>query len=125
MELVVETPSGNRLVKALGESGGHIELRELGFYTIRPLGEDAEAARVVAVNPDVAESDLTRLDPEELALAVEPRESGSDRATALAAALTPAQKERRQGLWWYLLLAVVLILLAEAAVAGRLSGATR
>ncbi len=125
VELVVETPSGNRLVKALGESGGHVELRELGFYTIRPLGEDAEAARVVAVNPDVAESDLTRLDPEELALAVEPRESGSDRATALAVALTPAEKERRQGLWWYLLLAVVLILLAEAAVAGRLSGTTR
>ncbi len=124
-ELVIETPSGERFMASAGGDRRHLELRGHGFYVIRPMEGTAFERRVVAVNLDYVESDLTPLDPEELVGAVTPRGDGDDRAATLAAALTPAQRERRQGLWWYLLVAVLLLLLAETALATRLSRAAR
>jgi hypothetical protein len=123
-ELIVETPSGDRFSMDPGEER-HLELREHGFYVARSLDGASVAPRIIAVNPDVAESDLTPLDPEELISAVEPPEGGGARAAALAASLTPNQKERRQGLWWYLLAGALLLLMGEAVLAGRLSRPAR
>jgi hypothetical protein len=123
-ELIAETPSGDRFSMDPGEER-HLELREHGFYVARSLDGASVAPRIIAVNPDVAESDLTPLDPEELISAVEPPEGGGARAAALAASLTPNQKERRQGLWWYLLAGALLLLMGEAVLAGRLSRPAR
>ena len=123
-EVVIESPRGKRFVQPLAESP-HLELREHGFYEIRPLAGGGEVATVVAVNPDVAESDLTAIDSEELLAAIAPAGADADWGRQLAAALTPAEKERRQGLWWYLLAGVLLILLAETAVAQRTPGTVR
>jgi len=124
-ELIVEAPSGERFSMDPGDAERHLELREHGFYVARSLENSSVPPRIIAVNPDVAESDLTPLDPEELISAVEPPEGGGARAATLAASLTPDQKERRQGLWWYLLAGALLLLMGEAVLAGRLSRPAR
>jgi CHASE2 domain-containing sensor protein len=76
------------------------------------------------VNVDLAESDLTPLDAELFATAVAPR-SAADAQAQAAEQLTPADLERRQGMWWYLLLVALLLLGAETLLSNRLSRATR
>ncbi len=121
-DLVMESPSGERTVIRPSEVERPVPLTESGFYVVRPLegGGDGETT-VLAVNPDVTEADLERLDPEQLLGAIAPRGGADDRAASLAATLTPDERERRQGLWWYFLGAALLLLLAEAGVASRLS----
>jgi hypothetical protein len=74
------------------------------------------------VNP--AESDLSTIDPEELVGAVTMSASG-DRQASLVATLTPAERERRQGVWWYLLIAALLVLAAETVISNRLPSRAR
>lgn len=111
-----------------GEAGDLVQLPVPGFYEVR-LGEDgADGTRTFAANPDVAEADPTRIDPQELILAVAPGsgsggEGGEPADDALgnaAAAATLLQEgERRQGAWRFFLLGAVLLLVSEALVASR------
>jgi hypothetical protein len=119
-EVVIESPSGRRTPwRATGGSAG-VELSEPGYYTLRPVGAGGGAgAAAVAVNPEPGESDLAAVDPSELERRLVPVEGGPA-AAALAATLTPAERERRQGLWWYLLVGVLSALLAESVLANRL-----
>jgi hypothetical protein len=119
-EIVVETPSGERFAIAPDADSRTLELEEHGFYLLRTLATP-EAPRVIAANPDPVESDLTPLDPEELIGAIAARDVEGQRTAELAAALTPAQKERRQGLWWYILIAALFVLVSETLLAGRLT----
>jgi hypothetical protein len=122
--LVAETPSGER--QLLDEGGDqHLTLDEPGFYVVRPSDGSSTPQLEVAVNADVAEADLARLDPEEMVGAVSPVGGGAERAAALQAALTPAERERRQALWWYLLVGALLLLAGESIMAGRLSRTPR
>ncbi|MBI4540524.1 MAG: BatA domain-containing protein [Gemmatimonadetes bacterium] len=122
-DIVVESPGGERVATTLRTA--RVELRETGFYTLRPLEPRRGEALAVAVNPDVSEGRLDRMDPEELVAAVAAPDDAGTRPLREAAALTAAELERRQGLWWYLLLAVLLLLAAESAVAGRTARAAR
>ncbi len=119
-ELVVETPSGERFAIEPDADNRTLELEEPGFYLLRSL-ETSDAPRVIAANPDPVESDLTPLDPEELTGAIAASDAQGQRTAELAAALTPAQKERRQGLWWYILIAALFVLVSETLLAGRLT----
>ncbi len=65
---VALTPSGQR-VSLDGEGPEVLELTEQGFYEIRAQGRDADPAVVVASNVDLAESDMTPMDPKEVAAA--------------------------------------------------------
>ncbi|MEJ2237593.1 MAG: BatA domain-containing protein [Gemmatimonadales bacterium] len=123
VELVVESPTGEREARRVGNNASYVVLDERGFYEVRALAGREDALGSVAVNVDPAESDLTPLDAEELASAVTYR-GGRQGGMDLAATLTPVEKERRQGLWWYLLVAVLLILVAETAIANRVSRAS-
>jgi hypothetical protein len=70
-ERVVISPDGEAL--ALRSAGGplYISLDAQGFYDIRPQGRgDAVRALAIAVNVDLAEADLTPLDPQEMVAAV-------------------------------------------------------
>jgi len=118
-ELVVELPSGGRSVQRAESEGRYLVLDEHGVYRVRFLGEDESPVGMVAVNVNPAESDLSVLDPEELTGAVTAPGSGAQR-TSLSATLTPAERERRQGLWWYLLLFALIVLIAETTISNRI-----
>lgn len=119
-ELVVTTPSGLRSVETLGANQALLRVEEQGFYEFRRLSGDGESLHSLAVNVDPIESDLTPLDAEEFASAVTASGEGSE-ASALAALLTPAERERRQGLWRYLLLLVLVVLVTESAISNRVT----
>lgn len=120
-ERTVVTPSGTRL--AVGGAGPPaLPLDEAGFYEV--LADDDAGAAVVAVNLDVAESDLTAMDPRELAAAVAAAPSTAGSAPLPGEeARGPVERERRQSIWWYLLAAAFLLLAAETLLSNRPRGA--
>jgi hypothetical protein len=115
---VALTPAGTR-ISLDGDGPEVLELAEQGFYEFRAQGRDAEAPVVVASNVDLSESDLTPLDPQEIAAAALGR-AGGDAAGPLAPPTDDAQ-ESAQRVWWYLLFAGLLLLGAETIVANRLT----
>jgi len=119
---VVESPSGARF-RADAERHS-VELRERGFYEVRGGRTAIGAGRPVAVNVELAESDLSHFDPAELVAALTSR---SQRGVAASSnALLPGTSqdmERRQSMWWYLLVAAALLLAAETLLANRISRA--
>jgi hypothetical protein len=116
---VVLTPSGER-VTLDGEGPDVLELAEQGFYEVRGQGRDAAPPRTVASNIDLAESDLTPMDPRELVAGVMGRAGGAAPAGANATA-TDEEQERAQRIWWYLLFAGVVVLSVETLVGNRIS----
>jgi hypothetical protein len=119
LEIVVETPAGERVSKSTGGEDRFLPLDDPGFYAIRPAGRRI-TAYPVAVNADRAESDLNALDPEEFSAAVTASADSEEREAVALASLTPEERERRQGLWWYMLLIVLVLLVAESVAANRL-----
>ena len=67
-------PSGARV--SVETEDGALELTEQGFYDVRTQGAAADTATALAANVDLAESDLSPLDPKELAAAVAGRAAG-------------------------------------------------
>ena len=120
-EGIVTAPSGER--SALSDKGkpAFVELGEQGFYTIR-LNQEPPGTKpqTVAVNIDPAETDLTAMDLQEFAARVTGRADGATNQTP-PSDVTPADAERRQGIWWYLLLLGAAVLVAEAWLSNRLS----
>ena len=114
---VVLTPSGER-VPLDGEGPDVLELTEQGFYEIRAQGRDSGAPVTVASNVDLAESDLTPMDPQEVVAGAMGRAGGAAPAGANAT-LTDLEQERSQRVWWYLLFAGILLLGIETVVANR------
>jgi hypothetical protein len=117
-EYVAVAPSGER-IRLAGTDRRSVELTEQGFYEMQRAGSRGEP-RVVAVNVDLAESDLTAVEPQLLTGAMVAR-AGPDTTAAGAEASTPIEIERRQGFWWYLLAAVLLMLVAETMLSNQLS----
>lgn len=116
-EQVVLTPSGGTLPSPPAEGPRWLALEESGFYVVRPPGREPERPFTIAVNVDLAESSLDRLDAEELVSQVTaPADPTTVGPTFEAAALARADRERRQSLWRYLLLAGFVLLLAETGV---------
>ena len=113
----VLAPSG-RTVEPVPGAGTHIvPLSEAGFYEIRPAAAGGDPI-VVAVNGAAGESDLSPIDPAELAASVSAAAGAPGAGTGHE--ITVEEGERRQSLWWYLLVTGLLLLVIEAAVASRL-----
>ncbi len=119
-EFVIESPSGKRSVRRPGAEAGYLRLDEAGFYQLRSMEAGEGRAFILAANLDPAESDLTPIDPAELAGTVGSREAAEGGVTETAA-LSDEDRERRQGLWWYLLVVAGALLLAETLVSNRIS----
>ena len=119
---VVESPSGVR-TRLFPDSGrATIELRERGFYEVRSGATAIGAGRPIAVNVDLAESDLSHMDASELVAAVTSRgTTGTQNAANEPFSGTAEELERRQAIWWYLLLAAMILLAAETLLSNRLS----
>ena len=82
--------------------------------------DSGDRALAVAVNLDRAESDLSKLDPEELAAALSYRGAAAG-TLELANQVTAEDREASQSWWWYLLVLVFVVLAAETALSNRLS----
>lgn len=116
--LTLASPSGKRT--HFSDSVRATTLLEHGFYELRGPNTAEGSGRPIAVNVDMAESDLAHMDPRELvaaALASSAVTSGS----AASDNATPAEKERAQRVWWYLLILAFLVLAAETVLSNRLS----
>lgn len=118
----VLTPGGTSL-SLDGEGPDVIELQEPGFYEIRTGSRTAAAPLVVASNPDLAESDLSVMDPQDLVAGATGRAGGSAEPAAGTAA-TDQEHERNQRVWWYLLFGALVLLALEPLVGDRLSRAS-
>lgn len=106
-----------------------------GIWEIRPPGQRPDHPMALAVNVDLAESDLSRLDLEEFAgaigggLAAAPDGAADDTGASAPTAHTPnaspeleaTEFEQRQSFWRYLLLAAFMLIAAETLLANRLS----
>ena len=121
-DLVAISPEDRSIPLKGGERPGFLMLEEQGFYEIRTSGGGEARPPAVAVNIDLAESDLELMDPEELTAAVVSRGSAGSLAEA-GSGLGPEDKERRQGFWWYLLAGAFMLLAIETAISNRLSRA--
>ena len=117
-EYVAIAPSGER-TRLEGNARRSVELTEQGFYELQRAGSRG-GPRVVAVNVDLAESDLTAVEPQLLTGAMVAR-AGADSASSTVEASTPVELERRQGFWWLLLAAVLLLLVGETLLSNQLS----
>jgi hypothetical protein len=124
-DLVITSPSSKKIVLPKTEERALLPLEEQGFYEVRRAGMGAAASSSVAVNLDTAESDLSRLDPEELVAAVTFRETGIAGAGAEGTGDTREAQEGRQGYWWFLLAGALLLLASETLLSNRLSMGTR
>ena len=116
--LVALAPSGARTIIP-PERRAVLELGERGFHELRPESGDRTVA--LAANVAVAESDLRRIDPEELALAIgpAPRDTVADEAAVATAGLAEPGSQRH--LWWWLLAAAFLLFAGETVLGNRLS----
>ncbi len=103
----VIAPSGQRI--SLDPEGGDVvELVEQGFYELRGQATGAGPAATVAANVDLAESDLTPMDPKEIVAAV--GGGGNGAPGSGTAEMSDATREATQRMWWYLLFAAALFL---------------
>ena len=123
VDLVVSAPSGTRTIIPPSEERALLSLSEQGFYELRLAGRGSGTAEAMALasNLDLTESDLAKLDPEELVASVTFRELSDDAAPG--AGETVADQEGRQGYWWYLLVAAFILLATETILSNRLSRA--
>ncbi|MBA2303124.1 MAG: hypothetical protein H0W08_10870, partial [Acidobacteria bacterium] len=110
---VVLTPAGKRLAPE-GTSAA-VELTEQGFYEIRAGDPDAEPL-TLAANVDLAESDLTAIDPQDV-VAGATGLAGGAAAAGSNATVTNEERERSQRVWWYLLFGGLVLLTAETLLA--------
>jgi hypothetical protein len=117
-ELLLVSPTGKReRLRATGVPHVGI-LREAGFYELRTVETPAGSGRPIAVNVDLADGDLGRMDPKEITALIEapaPEGIGSTAPPDAAAA------ERRQTLWWYLMVLALAVLVGETVLSNRLS----
>jgi Aerotolerance regulator N-terminal/von Willebrand factor type A domain len=111
-------PSGARV--SVETEDGALELAEQGFYDVRTQGAAADSATTLASNVDLSESDLSPLDPRELAAAVAGRAAGDNASLGETRPSDDAQAQA-QRLWWYLLVAGGLLLAGETLLSNRLS----
>lgn len=122
---VAFTPAGSTLPLEAAAGPRYLSLDEAGFYVVRPPGREPERAFAVAVNPDLGESDLVGMDPQELVAQVRPlpaeQGGGSGGRSFEAAGLRRVDQERRQGLWRYLFFAAFALLLVETGVSNWMS----
>ncbi|MGE0160242.1 MAG: BatA domain-containing protein [Gemmatimonadales bacterium] len=123
LDQIAVTPSGTTIQLPAGEGPRYLPLEEHGFYTVRPPSTEPPRPFVLAVNVDLEESNLARLDPEQLAVQVMAAQGAARDAMNgdRAQALQREDQERRQSLWRWLLLAALGLFIAETILSNWVS----
>lgn len=113
----VDAPGGDRLTERNQTATGEliVQARENGFYRLRY----PETSEYAAVNLDSKESDLAKLNPDELIAAVTGNEPANAAATGTGEKLSKEEIEGRQRVWWWVLIAALLLFVAEAILSRR------
>lgn len=125
-EQIALTPGGGTVSLPTEDTPRFLGLTEHGFYEVRPPGTNPDRPFTVAVNVDVAESELDAMDPLELAGAVSPREGPAEPGATgqLTGEVRARDQERRQSLWRLLLAAALALLLTETVASNWRSRAS-
>ncbi|MEO5510118.1 MAG: BatA domain-containing protein [Longimicrobiales bacterium] len=118
-EYVAVSPRGRRI--ALDAAHPQLPLEERGFYTVRNTADRGAVVQTIASNVDVAESDLTLLNPTELVSSVQTPAGGTRVTRREAEVASATEREHRQSLWWYLMVAGFALLAIETVVSNYLS----
>jgi len=123
LDQVALSPEGGNTALPAGDGPRYLPLEEHGFYTVRQPGSNPDRPFVMAVNVDLEESNLTRIDEDELALQIEVSSttSGTGPTFGQAVELVREDQERRQQLWRWLLLAALGLFMAETAMSNWVS----
>jgi hypothetical protein len=121
---VAFTPSGESFGIPAGEGPRFLRLEEQGVYDIRTPGDSDMRSVAVAVNVDLAEADLHRLDVEMVVASLAARTESATPSMEgdRAARLVMEDQERRQSIWRFLLLAAFFLLALETLMSNRISG---
>ena len=123
LDQVALSPMGGNLALPAVDGPRYLPLEEHGFYTVRQPGTDPDRPFVIAVNVDLEESNLGRVEPDELALQIEAPaivDDGSPRLTQ-AVELQREDQERRQSLWRWLLAAALALFALETVISNWVS----
>jgi len=123
LDQVAIGPSGGTLSLPAGEGPRYLPLEEHGFYTVRQPGSEPDRPFAMAVNVEPEESELARMDPEELVLQIEASAATTDGGPAFGEALELRREdqERRQSIWRWLLLGALALLIAETVISNWVS----
>jgi hypothetical protein len=123
LDQIAVTPSGTTIQLPAGEGPRYLPLEEHGFYTVRPPSTEPERPFVLAVNVDLEESNLARLDPQQLSVQVMAAAGATRDALNgdRALALQREDQERRQSLWRWLLLAALALFVGETILSNWIS----
>jgi hypothetical protein len=113
----IDSPAGKRIDDARKNPSGEqsVEAREVGFYRLRYRDRD----EYVAVNLETKESDLGKLNIDDLIASVSSGADDKSGPAAQSAGLTADEKEAKQRLWLPLLLTALVLFVAEAVIARR------
>jgi len=114
----VDSPGGKRVddLRKNSSGGQSLDASEIGFYRLRYRDRD----EYVAVNLDTKESDLTKLNVEELVASISPSPQDANALPAQSSRLTAEEKEAKQRLWLPLLLIALALFVGEAVIARRI-----
>jgi hypothetical protein len=125
LDQIALTPSGTSIQLPASEGPRYLPLEEHGFYTVRPPNSEPERPFVIGVNVDIEESNLARIDPEQLSAQViaAPGTQGGGLNVDQSTALQREDQERRQSLWRWLLLGALALFIAETALSNWVSRA--
>ncbi len=123
VDLVAVAPSGDRIPISQAERAGFLTLTEQGFYEVRDATTTEGSPLTLAANVDLSESDLSTIDPDELASSVTGRTGGvgAEGESGPVRVFTSEDLERRQAVWWYLLVLAFALFVTESVVSNRLS----
>jgi aerotolerance regulator-like protein/VWA domain-containing protein len=113
----IDTPGGKRVDDARKNSSGEqsVDAGEIGFYRLRYRDRD----EFVAVNLDTKESDLTKLNVDEMVASVSASPGDNNAQPAQSPRLSAEEKEAKQRLWLPLLVTALALFVAEAIIARR------
>ena len=123
LDQVAVTPSGQSVRLPAGDGPRYLLLDEHGFYTVRAPGSDPDRPFVIAVNVELEESNLARIDAEELVAQVGTAAAGPDSGPDFeqATEMRMEDLERRQSLWRWILIAAFSLFVSETLLSNWVS----
>jgi hypothetical protein len=114
----VDSPGGKRVddlrKNSLGEQS--VDATETGFYRLRYRDRD----EFIAVNLDTKESDLTKVNIDDLVAGITTGPSDANGQTLPSSVLSAEEKEAQQRLWLPLLLTALALFVMEGIIARRI-----